>query len=65
MKVRTSMSTWPTPVERRFGLRRRCITLSAACVLAGDALLDDLLSVLLSRSLSSSPDGSVTLNVSF
>lgn len=48
------MSTWPTPVERRLGRRRRWITLSAACVLAGDAVLDDLLSELLSLSLSSS-----------
>lgn len=47
------MSTCPTPVDRRLGRRLRCITLRAACVLAGDE--DDLLSELLSRSFSSSP----------
>lgn len=50
------MSTWPTPVDRRLGRRLRCMTLRAACVLAGDALLEDLPSELLSRSFSlSSP----------
>lgn len=50
----TSMSTWPTPVDLRLGRRRRWMEVSAAWLLAGEAL-PDLLSPLLSRSVSSSP----------